>query len=547
MLIDATNVPLDSWLQAALCIIGAGPVGITIARQLAGSGIDVILIESGAERHTKQAGEFLKGQSVGYPSHTDRTRQRGYGGTSNHWTSSGLRARPLDPIDFESRPEVPDSGWPLAYDDLVPYFHRAQEALGLGLYDYAPEAWEDAERAPRLPLASTDVETGMFQFGPRDHFMKTYDEVATAPHVQLLLNSTVVELATTSDGSTLDHVRVAAADGRRFSVRARAYVLAGGGIENARVLLASRSTRPAGLGNEHDLVGRYYMEHISADSGFFWPTDPALLRRLKLYAEHWIVDGAKLQGFLKLSADTLRREHLLNAGFWIMPSRTEWTTAGVSSLRALASGTRRRPWIGNTARHAFNVLRDADDVARWAYRYWRHDYQSGHEIVRFRFMAEQAPNPHSRVTLDEREVDAVGMPRVRLDWRLTERDRYSVRRSQELIGRALAESGLGQLRGLLGDESPPALLVGNAHHMGTTRMHHDPKRGVVDSNLRVHSVPNLFVGGSSVFPTGGFANPTHTLLALAIRLADHLRAELGERGCIPTLAPSGVRVTPAGG
>ena len=539
MLLDATNIPADSLLQVALCIIGAGPVGITIARQLAGSGVDVILIESGAERHTKQAGDFLRGRSVGYPSHTDRTRQRGYGGTSNHWTNSGLRARPLDPIDFEARPEVPDSGWPLTYGELVPYFRRAQDALGLGPYEYATEAWEDAESAPRIPFASTDVQTGMFQFGPRDHFMKTYDEVASAPHVQLLLNSTVVELATTTDGSALDHVRVAGPDGRRFSVRARAYVLAGGGIENARILLASRSTRSAGLGNEHDLVGRYYMEHISTDSGFFWPTDPTLLGRLKLYAEHWSASGTKLQGFLKLSPEVLRRERLLNAGFWVMPGRADWTSAGVTSLRALMSGSRRRPWIGDTARHAFNIARDADDVARWTYRYLRHDSQSGHQVVRLRFMAEQAPNPHSRVTLDERDVDAVGMPRVRLDWRLTERDRYSVRRSQELIGQAFAHSGLGQLRGKLGDESPPALLVGNAHHMGTTRMHDDPKRGVVDSDLRMHSVPNLFVGGSSVFPTGGFANPTHTLVALAIRLADHLRSELGERDSGATVTAFG--------
>jgi choline dehydrogenase-like flavoprotein len=163
-------------------------------------------------------------------------------------------------------------------------------------------------------------------------------------------------------------------------------------------------------------------------------------------------------------------------------------------------------------------------------------------------MAEQAPNPHSRVMLDPREVDAVGMPRVRLDWRLTEQDRHSVRRSQEVIGDALAASGLGRLRNLLGEESPPAVLVGNAHHMGTTRMHDDPKRGVVDRDLRMHSVPNLFVGGSSVFPTGGFANPTHTLLALSIRLADYLRHELGGRECgDSSVATPTLRVTAARG
>lgn len=210
-----------------------------------------------------------------------------------------------------------------------------------------------------------------------------------------------------------------------------------------------------------------------------------------------------------------------------MPSRREWTSAGVRSLRVLASATRRRPWMGGIVGHAFNVVRDADDVARWAYRYARRDFSSGHEVVRFRFMAEQAPNSHSRITLDDRAVDTADMPRVRLDWRLTEDDRHSVRRSQEILAKALGDSGHGQLRDRFGDESPPTILVGNAHHMGTTRMHADPKRGVVDADSRMHSLPNLYVAGSSVFPTGGFANPTLTLVALALRLADHLGEELG--------------------
>ena len=529
MLLDALTIPLDSMLEALVCVIGAGPAGITIARELSARGIEVLLIESGAERHTNAAGDFLRDSSIGYPSHTDRTRQRGFGGTSNHWTSSGLRVRPLDPIDFEQRQEVPNSGWPFGYAEPEPFYRRAQESLELGPYVYDGAAWEDVEKAPRLPLPGPDVRTEMFQFASRDHFMRLYDEVASTPSIRLLLHSTVAELVATPEGTALDHLSVVARDGRRFSVRAKAYVLACGGIENARLLLASRSSRSEGLGNEQDLVGRYYMEHISTDSAFFWPSDPRLVERLRLYGEHWIVGDAKLQGFLALSPEALRRERLQNAAFWVMPSRREWATSGVRSLRALGSGVRRRPWGGHVGGHALNILKDGDDVARWLYRYPRRDYR-GLEVVRLRFMAEQSPNYASRVTLDDRKRDRIGLPRVQLDWRLTEADLDSVRRSEAVIARALLAAGVGELRGMFGSESPPALVVGNAHHMGTTRMHQDPKRGVVDANSRMHAMPNLFVAGSSVFPTGGFANPTLTIVALALRLSDHLQNQLaGDR------------------
>jgi choline dehydrogenase-like flavoprotein len=138
-------------------------------------------------------------------------------------------------------------------------------------------------------------------------------------------------------------------------------------------------------------------------------------------------------------------------------------------------------------------------------------------------VAEQAPNPDSRVVLS-RERDALDCPRVALCWRTSPLDKRTAHRAREIFGEELWRAGAGRLQSSLeGEGKPwPARLRGARHHMGTTRMHSDPRRGVVDANCRVHGIANLYVAGSSVFPTSGAANPTLTIVALALRLAGHV-------------------------
>jgi choline dehydrogenase-like flavoprotein len=209
----------------------------------------------------------------------------------------------------------------------------------------------------------------------------------------------------------------------------------------------------------------------------------------------------------------------------VLPAHKAFTSEGVRSLVALYRAVRRRRLPGDLRGHARNVARDLDDVALTLYRQVIARGSANDEVFILRVQAEQAPNPSSRVTLDGAR-DAFGLRKARLDWRVTESDRWSIRRTQEIVDRELRRAKLGRLERKLGEEDPPALFRGAFHHMGTTRMHREASHGVVDADCRVHGLANLFVAGSSVFPTAGCANPTLTLVALAVRLADHLRDEL---------------------
>ena len=287
MLSDARELANDQQVEADVCIIGAGPAGISIARELIGNGAQVWLLESGGRDAERRAQRLNRGQSVGYPIHRPhQSRVRAFGGTSRHWFAPGdesWAARPLDPIDFEVRPGIRYSGWPFDRTHLVPYYVQAQEVCQLGPFDYDPGRWADQERTPPLPLLPGAVETTLFQHGTAD-FDGYYQELVRAPNVTLVLHASVVELATGGDPGWVDRVELRREDGSRCFVRARLVVAAAGGIENPRLLLLSRRFHRNGLGNNHDLVGRFFAERMSARTGYIIPASPVLIGRAGLYA-----------------------------------------------------------------------------------------------------------------------------------------------------------------------------------------------------------------------------------------------------------------------
>jgi choline dehydrogenase-like flavoprotein len=267
------------------------------------------------------------------------------------------------------------------------------------------------------------------------------------------------------------------------------------------------------------------MERLSLRAGFVAPTKPELLDRVALYRQR-LVRSTSVQAALCPTDAVVREEGLLNCALFLVPHYRAYSSEAVRSAATLYRALRRRPLPDVLAAHARTALAGLDDVVRTAYRKFRGDAQP--DILALRVQAEQAPNPDSRVTLDDKR-DPFGLPRARLDWRVTEFDSWSIRRVQELLDEGLRAAGLGRVEHKLGDEKAASLFLGSFHHMGTTRMHEDHKRGVVDANCQVHGVSNLFVAGSSVFPTTGYANPTLTIVALALRLAEHLKNLLGAR------------------
>ncbi|MDP8927172.1 MAG: GMC family oxidoreductase [Actinomycetota bacterium] len=526
MQFDSRALADGAQIDADVCIVGAGPAGIALARELIGQGPRVCVLESGDATPLRSAQELNRGENSGYTyMRLHDARVRAFGGTSRHWPlSDGWRSRPLDAVDFEPRPAIPHSGWPFERAHLEGYYRRAQSICDLGPYGYGADAWERPATYPFLPLG-TEVRTTMFHLG-RTTFERYHGELARAANVSLFLHAHVVDIATDGNPRTVDRVEAKRDDGRGFSVRARLFVLATGGIENARLLLLSDRTHRRGLGNDHDLVGRFFMEKLSTRSGFILPAASELVDRAKLY-DSAVIDGHWVQAAARVDDDVIRREGLRNCVFYLLPRTQVFTSEGLRSLATLKKVMDRRPLPRDTLRHLRNVVTNVDDLARLAAHFVT---RSGEGVLVVRPQAEQAPDPASRVTLGSTK-DRLGLRRARLAWRMTEEDRRSIRRSQEILDQALRGAGLGRMRMPLGDEDPPALFEGNSHHIGTTRMHVDPKQGVVDQHGKVHGLTNLFVAGSSVFPTEGCSNPTLTIVALSLRLADHVKKLLaGESG-----------------
>ncbi|HTN70167.1 MAG TPA: GMC family oxidoreductase [Methylomirabilota bacterium] len=516
MFIDAHSIAKDATLQADICIIGAGAAGITLALEFIGQPVRVCVLESGGLDSDERTQSLSTGENIGLaylPLETTRSRQFGGSLAGAGWFC------PLDEIDFEKRKWIPYSGWPFAKSHLDPFYDRAQRILRLGSFMEEAEIRKTDNR-PVLPFASDNVITKMIRIGPPIHFGKLYQsEIEPAVNIQTYLYANVVRIETNDKAETVTRLRVACLEGNKFWVSARLYILAAGGIENARLLLLSNKTQQNGLGNQNDLVGRFFMEHPHFEAGRFIPADSHIFRTLhRVYN----TESTSRIRALGLADQTLRREKLLNfsATFELEPYEL---ATGATSLKLLMESLRRRKIPDDPLKHLYNVVFNMNDVAVAACKELSNKLRRQPKYLRFYNRLEQSPNPDSRVSLSENR-DIFGRQTVRLDWRISSEDRSSVRRATEMMDAELKQAGLGSLKtGFNDGPSWPPSLTGGHHHMGTTRMHPDAKSGVVNEHCRLHGTLNLFVAGSSVFPTSGCANPTLTIIALALRLADHVK------------------------
>ncbi|MDD7942860.1 GMC family oxidoreductase [Actinomycetospora lutea] len=503
-----------------LCVVGAGPAGLTIAQQFDGTDVSVTLLDSGGEEVDRQVQRQSRGESDGYPIHLlHRSRQRAFGGTLRHpeLADEGWASRPLDPIDFEARPGRPHSGWPFDREHLEPYYARAHETFGIGPYDYDPRSWSGGAADPLLPLEGSEIDSTVFRYGPVE-FAEARRRLTASSTVRLLLRTRVVDLRVDPTGRRVDSVAAVRPDGSRLTVRARLVVLATGGIENARLLLSADGGR--GLGNEHDLVGRFFSERLSAHAGHVVAERPDLLDTTTFYTQHR-VRRSLVFGALRVNDKIQRDRELGNCAFFIVPRPASVTTGSVRALAALRKLATRRPLDEKTSAHLRSLVRGAGDLGD----FFTSRLRSVPEVLTVRAQGEQAPNPESRVTLGTARDD-LGMPVPRVSWRIQDSDRASIATSLRILGEVLHAGGHGRVVSVIDDPDTTALWEGNHHHMGTTRMHADARQGVVDARSRVHSLDNLYVAGSSVFPTYGASNPTLTILALALRLSEHVAEEL---------------------
>lgn len=532
MLLDLREMPDGVALEADLCIVGAGVAGITLARSLTGRGLTIVLLESGGGDFESATQELYAGPNIGMPYYPlKEARLRFFGGSTTVW---GGRCTPLDAIDFETRDWVPHSGWPISLADLMPFYEQAHRTLGLGPFIYDERLWSELRLDPP-PFDRDRLETRFWRFDQTDDRfnLSACADLVAAADVRIILHANAVHLQANADAGAVDCIRIKTLEGREGTVAARAFVLASGGIENPRLLLASNDIEAAGIGNSEDQVGRYFMEHPHARAGFvpsrqvypLWALFQKRFRRQGEPLAPLIVPSRQLQqdaGILntaitfKLQRDPRRGVALDKALYFRLKHRVDPTRAG----RRIWHGYRDlRAWLRRHIRPTHARLRTKAGVVGLS------------AMVR----AEQSPNPQSRIQLSA-ERDALGMPRASLSWQLTALDKHTVDVLADVLSGELERLGIGRLpksEWLDGeslqwpvDETVGNHPIGGYHHIGTTRMSAHPKDGVVDANCRVHGYGNLYIAGSSVFPTAGWANPNLTILALVHRLAGHLADHL---------------------
>lgn len=525
---DYQNISADEDLGTDICIVGSGPAGATLVRELAGSGLRVLLLEGGGLEGQADADALSEIENIGAPRVLDQSimRPRVLGGASALWTG---RCAPFDEIDFERRPWVPHSGWPIALKDLAPFLDRTVTHLGLGIGSGFTEAGppSPSNRAASPPAVDTSILRPFYWQFSRDA-RRRFDSMRFGPrllteaadNVRVVTGATVVHVNTNDTASAAQSVEVAGLNGERRTIAAPVVVLCAGGIENARLLLASNRTAAAGLGNGHDTVGRFLMDHPRGGVASFDHGRPAAVN--PYLAMHLMPTRRGTFLFckgLRLSPEVQEREGLLNCAVWLSEMVMDddpWSAVkrllrGRGKLREDSAAIAAN--LGFFARGLYQGVVKRDVIPRKL---------SGLEL---NCTVEQRPDPDSRVTLSTR-VDRNGTPLSRVDWRVNEQEQHTVRRTAELVTRELTRLGVPPpvLDEWVRDRSPfPPSFQDVAHHIGTTRMSARPKDGVVDTDCQVHGVQGLYVAGSSVFPTAGHANPTQMIVALAVRLADTLK------------------------
>lgn len=502
-----------------MVIVGSGPAGIALAQALGERSVPVLLLESGgaaAETGTVGAAALNDGvlDRPGFGGLTEG-RARGLGGTGALWHGQCMR---LHDIDLRARPWLPYSGWPLRVDELSPHYRSAERWFGLTGRGY------DGRRLARSAITPLPWDPALLlddatEYTPHPHVGEHHRTFLRRSRLVTVVLHATVSRVRFKDGA-LAGVEVAAPDGTRTDVDARTLVLAAGAVENARLLQLS-DEHGVGLGDGRHQTGRFLQTHPVIVTAEVRAQDRQVLQdRFTARYEH----RRRLFPKLRLSPAAQEAHALVDACAVFVHQYDDPGGDAVRHLRS-AARARQRPPATAVARDAAAAVRSAAplvrDVARRARGLPR---RAAPARVQLELWLEQAPDPLSRVVLDQRR-DLLGVRQPRVEWQVNEPELRTSRMMTRWIGQELQRLGAGaadEHAHLADDEAWRFAARDGAHPSGTTRMSHAPADGVVDPQLQVHGVPGLHVVGGSVFPTAGYANPTLTIVALALRLADRL-------------------------
>lgn len=511
--VDFDRLPSETMpARPEILVVGAGAAGIFLATRLAAAGRRVLLVESGhfSECDERQALNRIEetGKRQGNPIWN---RKRMLGGTTTAWGGQSL---PFTPIDFERRPWVGDAAWPVGFEELAPHYAKANEFMGVDSWNYRDDIEKRLRISPR-PGAGFDrrkIDLHFSKWAPQPNFLKA-GRRRLERDVTVLYNAHLVRLNRRAKDGAVASVELAGFNGRRLTLEADVVLLATGAIEACRTLLLAERESPGGMGNHSGWLGRGYMDHPCLTAGEVDASDDRRLQRL--FGGQRI--GIRRYSVRISASDAWQRERrLLNSSASLMfaydSARDDW-------LAALGNAAR-RPSPGNLS--ALWRLRRESCSGLVALIGGRFVYRPGAKAL-LCLMTEQEPTPESRIDLSE-DPDRFGLPRARLHWRVSEKTWLAKRAFATVVKEEIERLGLGRVTLidpiLSGADNWEELLCDVNHHMGGTRMGARPEDGVVDADLRVWGVPNLYVCSSSVFPTSSHSNPTLTLLALCSRWVD---------------------------
>jgi choline dehydrogenase-like flavoprotein len=531
--------------DATVCIVGGGAAGITLACELDGCKFKVLLLEAGGLSAPAESPDYYRGTAAPPHPAADEYRRSAFGGTTSIW---GGRCVPFDPIDFERRDYIADSGWPISYEAVATHYGRALEYCDAGGFDFTASASVGndptiSDLTDRSVICSDLIERYSL---PTDFGKRYRAKLAASKNVTAVLGARCVSLGRRAGEDAVSSIEIVLESGERRTLRPSVVILAAGGIEATRLLLASDPTGK-GLGNRFDCLGRYYSCHIQGTFARLVPNGAAVVFDFERTR-----DGVYCRRKLQFAPQAQRLHRLRNTAFRLhFPEYSDASHGSaamsaiylaksllISEYRNILQHKAEFAVTSPRTEHLRNVLTGFPQLlgfgADWLFRRQLASRKLPYTLIANRdgsypleFNCEQTPLASSRITLLQ-EVDVHGVRRVNIDWRKSEEDIAAVQRGFQLLRDTLRSASKSRIE--FDDETITRRLEAcdptGGHHLGTARMAASAHAGVVDGNCALFDSPNLYVASSAVFPTSSHANPTLTIVALALRLAKHLKGEL---------------------
>ncbi|MBL8077996.1 MAG: hypothetical protein JNM55_08540 [Anaerolineales bacterium] len=529
MIIDSRNLPQKEILTADICIVGAGAAGIAIARAFNNSDIKIALLESGGLTFDHKTQFLYKGEITGRSfTPMEFTRRRQFGGSTVTWFG---RCRPLDKDDFEQRAWIPGSGWPFSIKELNPYYEQAGDVLQIGENRYDASHWDKQEGFKGID-PSSPLETKIFHFSPPAHFGNSYGaELRRSTNISVYLYANAIQAQVANGGNQIKALQCATLQKTKFSVEAKIFILAMGGLETTRLLLTSNNVYINGIGNQNDILGRFFMDHVSFFDGSVLKIPDSFPKSFFRLDYSTAMKNIGMVRAIGLTSEYRQTNQLLNASAFFVKRPAYKMDDRFFSLE-MKNFIQASEIIRHTTTPSLKLIGDirrsiSNAATLLPVLLKIITAKKSESLYGLHLQLECTPNPQSRLTLSDQK-DALGINRLKLNWRLTQHDLESYQHFRRVIFNELGNLGFKsrKIEHGVDNEGWPVSLTPAKHPSGTTRMHKNERYGVVNEHCQVHGVHNLYIASGSVFPTSGMANPTLTIVAIALRIAKRIKHEL---------------------